>query len=252
MILGAQFEQVTGSTKINGLITGLVPVEWDEQEAFTKTAPQIQIPNAQGGYTVRYYLKDGWYMTGKQVWDEGEGAMVDEWAQKDGWCDEYLLLVDDEYTPGEAMWLKSVETKSDANVAGQVPTTSSDSIDCPANFALRANIYPMPITLNTDAMKETGIAAVEWDEQEAFVKTAPQIQIPNAQGGYTVRYYLKDGWYMTGKQVWDPGEGAMVDEWAQKDGWCDEYLLLVDDVIPAAQGFWTKGVGSEFTLTFKK
>jgi hypothetical protein len=37
-----------------------------------------------------------------------------------------------------------------------------------------------------------------------------------------------------------------------KTGWADLNGNLVESVIPAMQGFWTKGVSGVFTLTFNK
>ena len=85
-----------------------------------------------------------------------------------------------------------------------------------------------------------GVSGVDYDETEAFTKTAPQVQIPTALG-YTTLFYLNDGYYET-------ETGAE----AYKAGWCDSSGNIVDVAIPAAQGFWTKGVTAGFTLTFTK
>jgi hypothetical protein len=82
------------------------------------------------------------------------------------------------------------------------------------------------------------VSGVDYDEDGAFLTTAPQIQIPAAVG-YTVCYYLNDGWYDDGTET-----GAF------KPGWCDDNGSIVDTTVPAAQGFWTKGVGGAFTATF--
>ena len=81
-----------------------------------------------------------------------------------------------------------------------------------------------------------GVKGVDWDADDVWMTTAPQIQVPNG-GAYTTYYYLNDGY---------------VDDETTKQGWCDAVGNIVDDIIPVAQGFWTKGVGSAFTLTFKK
>ena len=228
IILGAQFEEVTGGNGINGTIGGIQGVAYDEDGAFTHTAPQIQIP-IPGGYNIRYYLNDGW----KDLGD-------DNWVQVPGWCDSDGLIVDDEYTPGVAVWFKSVNADADVVVSGAVPGDDSISVECPTTFALRANAYPMAITLNGDQMSVKGIAGAAYDEDGAFTQTAPQIQIP-IPGGYNIRYYLNDGW----KDLGD-------DNWVQVPGWCDSDGLIVSDEIEPALGFWTKGVASAFTLTFTK
>ena len=227
-MLGAQFEQVTGGTAIDGLITGVNGVAYDAEGVFEATAPQIQVPTA-GGYDIRYFLTDGWYQ-------DAEGND----AYKAGWCNEAGEICDTEVTPGVAIWLKSVDADVQVTVAGAVPEVDSVSVECPKVFSLRANAYPMAITLNTDAMKFVNIAGVDYDAESAFEGTAPQMQIPTA-GGYDIRYYLNDGWYQD-------AEGND----AYKAGWCNEAGELSADVIPVAQGFWLKGNGSTFTVTFTK
>ena len=228
IMLGAQFDQVTGGNYVNGLIAGVSGVDYDETEAFTKTAPQVQIPTALG-YTTLFYLNDGYYET-------ETGAE----AYKAGWCDSSGNISDAELTPGVAIWFKSVGEDAVVNVAGAVPESDTADVACPTAFALRANVYPMSVKVNSDQMTSKDIQGVDYDESEAFTKTAPQIQIPTALG-YTTLFYLNDGYYET-------ETGAE----AYKAGWCDSSGNIVDVAIPAAQGFWTKGVTAGFTLTFTK
>ena len=226
IILGAQFDQVDGSKALNGLITGVEGVAYDDDNLFQTTAAQVQIPSANG-YDTYYYLSDGWYD------DNGSDGY------KAGWCNGYGVLVDAELIPGVAMWLKSVPGNATANVAGAVPEDSSVDVACPVTFALRANAFPMPIALNSSTMTSANIIGVAYDDNDVFRTTAPQIQIPSANG-YDTYYYLTDGWYD------DHGADGY------KAGWCNGYGVLVDAEIPVAQGFWTKGVTGAFTLTFTK
>ena len=83
----------------------------------------------------------------------------------------------------------------------------------------------------------SGVAGVDWDEDDVFLKTAPQIQVPSANG-YTTYYYLNDGY------------DTIKDDGSTAPGWCNIGGELVTDLIPAAQGFWTKGNGAAFTATF--
>jgi len=228
IILGAQFDNVDGARKINGLISGVEGVAYDDNNAFLSTAAQLQIPSANG-YDTYYYLTDGWYQD-----EKGQDAY------KPGWCDVWGVLVDVELTPGVAMWLKSTPGNATANVAGAVPDSDSVDVSCPATFALRANTFPMAITINGDTMTSANIIGVAYDDNNAFLTTAPQIQVPSANG-YDTYYYLTDGWYQDSN-----GQDAY------KPGWCDVWGVLVDSVIPVAQGFWTKGVTGAFTLTFTK
>ena len=86
----------------------------------------------------------------------------------------------------------------------------------------------------------TGLTGVDYDDANIWQTTAAQIQVPSANG-YTTYRYLNDGYY-------EDENGAE----AYAPGWCDGFGNLVSEVIPAAQGFWTKGVQGAFTLTFTK
>ena len=97
----------------------------------------------------------------------------------------------------------------------------------------------------------TGLTGVSYAEYgENFVSVAPHIQVPNAKGTYDLYYYLTDGFYIDAN-----GQEA------EKPGWCDAAGTIAGDVeagarvtgdVPAGFGFWTKGVGSAFTLKFKR
>ena len=224
-ILGVQFEETNGGMHVNGLVSGLTGVDYDDSGAWLNTAPQIQVPNAFGGYSLYYYLND--------AWDEVNQKTVP------GWADSYGNLASaGVFTSGVAVWLKSVQVDATASVAGAVPDTDSATVSCPENFALRANIYPEAVTINSAAMTSPDISGVDYDEGGTWLTTAPQIQVPNAFGGYSLYYYLNDAW----------------DEVNQKTvpGWADSYGNLASGTIPAAQGFWTKGVSASFTLRFTK
>ena len=229
IIMGAQFESVKdGSMKINDLVTGLTGVDYDDANVWKTTAAQIQVPSA-GGYTIYYYLNDGYY-------EDESGAE----AYKPGWCDVGGNLVDDEFTAGVAQWLKSVQDSASALVSGGVSDAAKVDVSCLVGFALRANAFPVITTLNTAAIASADIIGVDYDDANVWKTTAPQIQVPSA-GGYTIYYYLNDGYY-------EDENGAE----AYKPGWCDVGGNLVSEVIPAAQGFWTKGVQGAFTMTFTK
>ena len=227
-IYGAGFEQVGGGSAVNGLVSGVEGVSYDEENVFRTTAAQIQIPNAEGGYDVYYYLNDGWF--------DDNGAD----GYKAGWCDDNGVIVDTEVTPGVAFWFKSVPSDAMCTVSGQVSLDTSAEVTCPQNFALRANPFPVSVAVNSGKFASSDIVGVNYDEENVFRTTAPQIQIPNAEGGYDVCYYLTDGWFD------DNGADGY------KAGWCDDNGVIVDTEIPAGQGIWTKGVTGAFTLMFTK
>ena len=98
----------------------------------------------------------------------------------------------------------------------------------------------------------SGVTGVSVEDN--FTATAPHIQVPNAKGAYDLYYYLTDGYYATGEV-----DGAGDPVYAQKAGWCDDGGVIAGDeacscdgVVPVGQGFWTKGVNSTFSITFKK
>lgn len=217
--------------KINDIITsGVQGVDWDEDDIWMKTAAQIQVPATSGGYTTYYYLNDGYV-------DDG----TEEGAEAKGWCDMGGSIVDDEFTPGVAAWFKSVPADGSATISGAVSKDAYQTVGCPVGFALRANTFPVTVTLNTTAMTSEDIVGVDWDEDDVWMKTAPQIQVPSTSGGYTTYYYLNDGYVDDG-----------TEEGAEASGWCDMGGSIVSDTIPAGQGFWTKGVTGAFTIKFTK
>ena len=258
-ILGVPFEATDGTTDINKLASGFTGVSQEVLgDSFTAVAPQIQMPNAGGGYDIYYYLTDGYYATGEV---DGGGDPV--YAQKPGWCDFNGVIAGDDVaeldgllTAGVAMWVKDVQNSEAFQTAGQVLNDSDLTVNAPANFTLRANAFPVVFNLNdTNKVVFAGLAGVSQNELgDVFTASAPQIQVPNVGGGYDIYYYLTDGYYATGEV---DGGGDPV--YAQKPGWCDfNGVIAGDDVaeldgnVPTGQGFWTKGVGSAFTITFKK
>ena len=227
IITAAQLENVgEGTRAINDLVKGVTGVYYDDDNLFKTTAAQVQVPAAVG-YNTYFYLEDGWYD------DNGNDGY------KPGWCDGSGVLIDSEVTPGVAFWLKSVPDAATVTVAGEVSDDSAIAVSCPANFSLRANAFPIEIVLNGDKMATSGAATIYYDDDNLFKTTAAQVQVPAAVG-YNTYFYLEDGWYD------DNGNDGY------KPGWCDGSGVLVDTDVPVAQGFWTKGVGGAFTLTFAK
>ena len=223
-ILGVQFTTVKGEYKLNDLVSGLTGVNYDDGGAWKNTAPQIQVPNGVG-YDLYYYLND--------AWDEVKQTTVPGWADTVG-----NLAPAATVTPGVAVWLKSPTVDGTACVSGAVDGADSADVACPVTFALRANVFPVSVKLNTANVTSSDIVGSTYDEGGTWKNTAPQIQIPNGVG-YDLYYYLTDAWDEV-KQITVPG-------WADTVG-----NLATGATITTAQGFWTKGVGSPFTLTFVK
>ena len=143
LIIGAGFEAVKGGTAINDIVSGVEGVDYGDGIEFVNLAAQIQIPAAVG-YDTYYYLNDGWF-------DDG----TEEGGIKAGWCDGDGNLVDAEITPGVAAWFKSVPGDASATIAGAVPADASKEVACPTGFALRANTFPVTVTLNSDKISPT-------------------------------------------------------------------------------------------------
>ena len=224
LILTAPFNNLyAGEKVINGLIGGVEGVDYDDDNLWRITAAQIQVPSEKGGYKTYFYLNDGW---------------VSKDVYKPGWCDNFGNIADDAITPMLGFWFKSVPGAATAKCSGNVPTNRQASISSPAVFALRGNAFPAPIELNSESMTMTaeGINGVDYDTDNIWRTTAPQIQVPSEKGGYKTYFYLNDGW---------------VSEGVYKPGWCDAFGNIVADVIKTGQGFWTKGVTGPFKLVFK-
>ena len=229
LIVGAQFDAVKGGRAINDLVSGVQGVDYDEANLWKNTAAQIQVPSTTG-YNVYYYLNDGWY-------DDGS----EEGITKAGWCDGDGNITDNEIDSMVAFWFKSVSGDATATVAGAVPSTKDTAdVNCPVNFALRANAFPKPVALNSNAMQTIDITGVDYDDENVWKTNAAQIQIPSA-AGYTVYYYLNDGWYDDGSE-----------DGITKAGWCDGDGNIVSEEVVAGQGFWTKGTTGSFKLLFTK
>ena len=218
------FESVeNGSTDVNDILTGFAGVDYDDDFDFWKTAPQIQVLNAVGGYDIYYYLNDGY---------------VDDETFVEGWCDGAGTLVDLDITPGTAFWVKVPGGDTDTTAAGAVSSETAVNVAVPANkFTLLGNAFPIAVTLNGSAFTSEDIVGVDYDDDFNFWKTAPQIQVLNAVGGYDIYYYLNDGY---------------VDDETFVEGWCDGAgTLVVDKTIGVGAGFWIKSAKA-MSATFNK
>ena len=218
------FENVSdASTDVNDILKGFTGVDFDEKFDFWNTAPQIQVLNAAGGYDIYYYLNDGY---------------VDDETFVEGWCDGNGTLVDLDITPGTAFWVKVPGGDTATTAAGAVSDESSVDVNIAANkFTLLGNAFPIAVTLNGAAFSSADIVGVDFDEKFDFWKTAPQIQVLNAAGGYDIYYYLNDGY---------------VDDETFIEGWCDGNGTLVSNTtIGVGAGFWIKSANA-MTATFNK
>ena len=225
----AQFEDVeSGTVDLNKVVSGLTSEPFDDEDVFLKTAPQIQIINAKGTYDIYYYLSDAYVVEG-----DNAGARVEGWSNDVG---EYA---DVKLTSGTAFWLKTNGASDQNIVSGAVCGEDSVDVKIPqSSFKLVANAFPMVLELNGPNVSCDGIAEIEFDDEDLFLTTAPQVQVQKENGGYDVYYYLCNGW--------DESESKRV------PGWCDDVGCIVKPEVSVGRGFWAKGVSSDFTFSFSK
>lgn len=82
----------------------------------------------------------------------------------------------------------------------------------------------------------TGFTGVDYDDDSAFMLTAPQIQVQSATG-YDMYYYLND---------------AYVEETGNmKQGWADGNGNYVEPSVKVGAGFWVKSA-DEITVHFAR
>ena len=230
--LAAQFQDVTtGKLAFEKIFTGLKGVDWDNGGIWRTTAPQVQFYNGKA-YDCYYYLNDAWYK-------DAEGKD----AYKTGWSDGFGNYVDLTAAPGQGFWF--INPSADAAEicgAGQVEESVEATVEVPGGvFAILANVFPMAVNLNDEKhVTADGIVGVDWDSDDAWLSTAPQIQFFNGTD-YDIYYYLNDGYVMEGLKIV-----------GRKKGWCDMDGRYVDVAIPAQQSFWVKANTGKFKFTFKR
>ena len=78
---------------VNGLLSGLTGVNYDDGGAWLNTAPQIQVPKATG-YSIYYYLND--------AWDTVNNKAVA------GWADNMGNLASGTIAAAQGFWTKGV------------------------------------------------------------------------------------------------------------------------------------------------
>ncbi len=224
------FEAVAdGTTDVNDIISGFTGVAYDTEYAFWATAPQIQILQDNGTYSIYYYLTDGY------------DAVADDGTTAEGWCDSDGNLVSMTITPGTAFWVKVPGADTATTASGAVSSDASVDVAITANkFTLLGNAFPIEITLNGTAFSSSNISGVAYDTEYAFWTTAPQIQILQSNGTYTVYYYLTDGY------------DAVADDGTTAAGWCDsDGNLVTTATVAVGSGFWLKSP-TAMTATFTK
>ena len=230
--LAAQFQDVTtGKLAFEKIFTGLKGVDYDDDNVWLMTAPQVQFFDGSD-YNIYYYLNDGFVVEDRKIV-----------GRKAGWCDVDGIYTDLTATPGQGFWFKNPSMDA-AEIcgAGQVEQATEASVEAPAGiFSILANIFPMTINLNDEKhVMADGIVGVDYDDDNVWLSTAPQVQFFNGTD-YDIYYYLNDGYVVE--------SGKIV---GRKAGWCNVDGIYVDVIIPSQQSFWVKANTGKFTFAFKR
>ncbi len=219
-LIGTQFDKAgsdsAGSIDMNDLIKLSSTIEAGLYDDDFATAPQIQVLNAAGGYSMYFYISDGTY-------DDGDDTPLGF----DAWCDEngYELTAEAKLALGKGFWFKSPVTSGTITAAGQVSEMASTTLNFAADkFSIICNPYPVAVALQSLTTSATpGL----YDDDFA---TAPQIQVLNAAGGYNMFFYISDGTY-------DDGDDTPLGF----NAWCDENGYELEGTqIDAGAAFWIK------------
>ena len=239
VIKAIQFEDVTsGKVEVNKVFTGFKDVageiDWSEDgdpDAFMLTAPQIQVQKASGAYDIYYYVTNAYVEDGTN-----EGGFTEGWADASGVYKDLAL------TPGTAVWVKTPDGV-DSTASGAVATEAAAVTVSKDKFTLLGNAFPVAVTLNGKQMTITGLQGsdVDWSEDgdpDAFMLTAPQIQVQKASGAYDIYYYVTNAYVEDG-----------TNESGFAEGWADASGVYVTTQIPAGRGFWLKA-STDVKVTF--
>lgn len=214
LLTAVQFEGVDGNDALlSNLVNGdYTSVDFDEDFIFVDTAPVIMVPKAAGGYANYYYIN----FEGETFWFDNDAGGPDEGTP---------------IPAGTGIWFKQSGEDCAVTFAGQV--VSDSSVPVPAakdTWSLVSN--PYPIACAVSSLGYEGIAGVDFDEDFAFIDTAPVLMIPKAAGGYANFYYIN----FEGDTFWFDNDAGGPDEGA---------------TIPVGSGFWFKAA-TDVTITFTK
>ena len=233
IMYGSGFSNVSGSYKINELVSGAIPVDidWDTTD-WQNLAVQIQSYDEYGSLIQYFYVSNAWLDDGTE-----EGQYVEGWCDADG-----ILITEVELTPGFGFWVKSPTADSNIVVSGAVPEEDVTDVKCLQGFSIRSYPYPMDLSINSDKLSSADIVPTEIDwDSTAWQNLATQIQAYDENGSLIQYFYVSNAWLDDGTE-----EGQYV------EGWCDADGIYADVVVKNMTGFWIKGTTGEVTLTFKK
>ena len=224
-MIGAQFEDVGGGDMaIQDFVTGTFNgVNYDENDEFMTTAPQLQVWTPSG-YIMGFYLNDAY------------DADLDDGTVYKGWADIGGNYITDTVSAGMAAWFKDGNEACTLNVKGQVLGTDG-TIQTTANkFFMVANPYPVATAINSANIDWNGIVGVNYDDNDEFMTTAPQLQVWTPSG-YIMGFYLNDAY------------DADLDDGTVYKGWADIGGNYVTDNFPVGYAAWFKAA-TDVDITF--
>ncbi len=232
-MIGVQLTDVGAATSIpvQKFITGIKGTVSYYDEGWDNLAPQIQVMDADGYYTEKYY-----YITDAYDLKLDDGTVYEGWADIGG-----NYVTDATFTPGMCVWFKAAD-KCTITTAGQVFEGSAVSKTFPkGTFRMAANKKPVALDLNnSEQVTYTGLTGASYYD-EGWDNLAPQIQVMDADGYYTEKYY-----YLTDAYDLEKDDGTTYEGWADIGG------NYVHSAIAPGYGFWVKATTGEFTMTFAK
>ena len=198
---------------LSNLVKGdYVGVDFDEDFFFLDTAPVVMIPKATGGYAYYYYIN----FEGDTFWFDFDAGGPDEGTP---------------IAAGTGIWFRQSGEDCAVTFAGQVVSDSSVPVSTTKDvWSLISNPYPMSCAISS--LTYSGIVGIDFDEDFAFLETAPVLMIPKSAGGYAYYYYIN----FEGDTFWFDFDAGGPDEGA---------------VIPVSSGFWFKAA-TDVTITFTK
>ena len=212
LLTAVQFEGVDGNDALlSNLISGdYTAVEFDDDGNYIDTAPQLLVPTASG-YDYYYYIN----FEGETFWFDFNAGGPDEGTP---------------IAAGTGIWFKQSGEDCPVTFAGQVISDSSLPVNASKDvWSLVSN--PYPIAFEVSGVSYSGLKGVDFDDDGAYVDTAPQMLVPT-KDGYDYFYYIN----FEGESFWFDFNAGGPDEGA---------------VVPVGSGFWFKAA-TDVTITFTK
>ena len=215
-MLGLQYENVGGGAiLVQDLVKGTFQgVNFDENGAFLQTAPQLQVWTPSG-YNTYFYLNDAY------------DAVINDGTVYTGWADNFGNYVTATVSAGQGAWFKDPNEACTVTTPGQVVATAATVSAAADVYTMGSVPYPVATPVNGNSTTWTGISGVNFDENGAFLQTAPQLQAWTPSG-YNTYFYLNDAY------------DAVINDGTVYTGWADNFGNYVTGSLPVGYGFWLK------------